>query len=107
MGGNALVEVTGLPAAPIDAAAAFHRDFAPQVRSYAREGDVAVVFDHADHTHRGWRLAVVQELAREAAPRRVNAIEGEDERYVSELLYYLQSAPGVTGQLLEVARDKD
>ncbi|MCB2065971.1 MAG: hypothetical protein KDE15_04940 [Erythrobacter sp.] len=104
---NALVEVTGLPAAPIDAAAAFHRDFVDQIRRYAREGDVVVVFDHADHDHRAWRLAAVQELAREAAPHRVNGVEGEDVQQVSETLFYLQSASGVTGQLLELARTSD
>lgn len=100
---NAIVEVVGLPDNPIDAAAAFQREYVRQVRSYARDGDVVVIFEPADHTHRGWRLAVIQELAREAAPYRINAVEGADTQDVSEALFYLQSARGVTGQLLTLA----
>jgi hypothetical protein len=36
-------------------------------------------FPPANHEHRGWRLAAVQQLAREHAPRRVNAVETDDE----------------------------
>ncbi|MDB5723463.1 MAG: hypothetical protein JWQ16_217 [Novosphingobium sp.] len=62
--------------------------------------DVVLAFPTADHTHKGWRLAVVQQLARDAAPLRVNALSGGDEAAVAAAVAYLASAPGVTGQLL-------
>jgi hypothetical protein len=45
---------------------------------------------------------VVQDLARAAAPARVNGIVGEDEAAIAETLAFLETAPGVTGQLLAV-----
>jgi hypothetical protein len=63
---------------------------------------ITIVFPSADHTHRAWRLAAVQELAREVAPMRLNAIAGDDEAAVREACAYLQEAGGVTGQLLDV-----
>jgi NAD(P)-dependent dehydrogenase (short-subunit alcohol dehydrogenase family) len=62
--------------------------------------DIVLAFPAADHTHKGWRLAVVQQLARDAAPLRVNALSGGDEAAVAAAVAYLASAPGVTGQLL-------
>ncbi len=62
--------------------------------------DVVLAFPAADHTHRGWRLAVVQQLARDAAPLRVNALAGGDEPAIAAAVAYLANAPGVTGQLL-------
>ncbi|WP_271078364.1 Rossmann fold domain-containing protein [Aurantiacibacter sp. MUD61] len=96
---NAIVEVTGLPENPLDAAAKFHSEWVAKVRGYARSGDVVVIFQPADHTHHAWRLAAVQELARESVPYRVNGVEGDHMQDVSETLFYLQSADGVTGQL--------
>ncbi|MDE1467864.1 Rossmann fold domain-containing protein [Aurantiacibacter sp. D1-12] len=100
---DAIIEVVGLPAAPLDAAAAFHREWVPKVRGLMQENNVVVIFDPADHTHQGWRLSAVQELAREAAPQRVNGVESEDAQAVSETLFYLQSADGVTGQIFTLA----
>jgi hypothetical protein len=66
--------VEGLPAEPLAAAADFHARILPQIA--APQGDLALVFPVADHTHRGWRLAAVQALARAHAPCRVNALAG-------------------------------
>ncbi|GAA0275240.1 hypothetical protein GCM10009127_14800 [Alteraurantiacibacter aestuarii] len=104
------------PASPLDSAALFHRDLAPQVRDlFARQGmwaDIAVddgeelaavvIFPDADHTHSQWRIAAIQDLAREAAPGRVNAIAGGDDAAVAQAVDYLTGAPGVTGQILQV-----
>lgn len=97
-----VVEVSGLPAAPLAASAHFLAQFVPQIRGLMRTGDVVAVLPYADHSHASWRLAAIQELAREAAPFRVNCVEGDDQHAVSEVLGYLQSAPGVTGQILTV-----
>jgi hypothetical protein len=64
--------------------------------------DLVLIFAPAPYDHRGWRLAAVQDLAREAAPRRVNAIAGADEAAIADTLGWLGQAPGVTGQLFAV-----
>ncbi len=65
--------------------------------------DLALVFLPAEHTHRAWRLAVVQELARAHAPRRVNAVASDDQTAVTAALAYLAGAAGLTGQYLPLA----
>ena len=62
--------------------------------------DLALIFPPADHTHRGWRLAAVQALARESAPLRVNAIAGGSDPAIVAARAYLEQAQGVTGQYL-------
>lgn len=100
---QAVLRVEGLPEAPLDAAAAFHAQWLPQARAALQDVDtLALILGAAGHEHGAWRLAAVQELAREAAPKRVNAIAGDDEAAIAETLAYLASAPGVTGQLLAV-----
>ena len=51
---------------------------------------------------RSSRLAArrVQDLARDAAPARVNGVVGSDEDAIAATLAWLEQAPGVTGQLL-------
>lgn len=93
--------VEGLPAEPLAAAADFHARILPQIGT-AQE-DLALVFPVADHTHRGWRLAAVQALARAHAPCRVNALAGGGQEAVEAALAYLAAAPGVTGQVLPLA----
>ena len=105
------------PASSLDAANHFHREIVPQVRetldpdsAFWREAgevpqalDAAIlVLPPADHTHAAWRLAAVQELAREAAPARINAVVGLADEDVAEAVDYLRDAPGVTGQVLTV-----
>lgn len=99
----ATLRITGLPDAPLDAAAAFHGEWIEVVRAaLASTTDEALclVFPPADHTHRGWRLAAVQELAREQAPRRVNAVVCGEEAGLSAALALLEPCQGITGQLL-------
>ena len=95
--------IAGLPDNPLDAAAEFFADHVPAIRDEmvsAGRSVLAIVFEPAGHDHRAWRLAAVQELAREMAPRRVNGIVGGDEDAIAEVADYLAAAPGVTGQLL-------
>ncbi len=61
---------------------------------------MAIIFPPADHTHRAWRLAAVQTLAREHAPLRVNALASADPAAIESALAYLEAAPGLTGQYL-------
>jgi len=100
---QAVLRVAVLPEAPLDAAAAFHAGQVPAARSLLAEADsLVLVFRPASHEHRGWRLAAVQALAREAAPRRVNGVAGDDEAAIAETQAFLERAPGVTGQLLSL-----
>jgi len=103
-------DVGPLPGEALAAAADFHARVLVDVRAALAEtrDHLTLVFPSADHTHRAWRLAAVQGLAREHAPLRVNAIEaggeagGEagDEAGIAAALAWLGTAPGVTGQLL-------
>ena len=92
------IEARELPDAPLDAAGAFHTRILPDARR-AAGNDLVLLFDPADHTHSHWRKAAVEELAREAAPCRVNAAVGGSSNDVNALCEYLHNAPGVTGQL--------
>ena len=88
-------EARGLPDAPLDAMAQFAGEHVPALR----ESGGVVLFDHAEHTHDSWRKAAVEELAREVAPKRMNAVVGIDEAAIARVLDYLDRAPGVTGQV--------
>ena len=94
------IDARRLPESPLDAAAEFLAQIAPQVRAAA--ADVAIVFDPANHPHDEWRLAAIRQLARDAAPQRVNAATGPDGAALDDVLAYLAAAPGVTGQILIV-----
>ncbi len=97
----ALLRIEGLPDAPLDAAAAFHADWLARARRHCLvDASTVLVFAPADHTHRGWRLAAVQELARAAAPHRVNAVASASDAAIAESAGYLDRAEGVTGQYL-------
>ena len=98
-----VLRVEGLPASALDAAAQFHARDLPAARAVLRDADdLAMIFPPAPYDHRAWRLAAVQDLAREAAPRRVNAIAGAEEAAIAETLAWLEQASGVTGPLLAV-----
>jgi hypothetical protein len=100
---QAEMAVQGLPEAPLDAAAAFHAQWLPEARAALAAGhDLVLVFAPAGHEHRGWRLAAVQELAREAAPLRVNALVATDGPGLMEMLGWLEQAEAITGEMLTV-----
>ena len=92
-----------LPERAIDAAAAFHASVLPGILVQLPAGeDIALIFPPAPFDHHGWRLAATQDLARAAAPARVNGVAGDDERAIAATLAWLEQAPGITGQLLSV-----
>lgn len=102
MSGQAVVRIENLPAAPLDAAAAFY-GWVPDARAVLAGVDsLVLIFDPAGHEHRSWRLAAVQELAREAAPKRVNGVVGEAQLALAECANWLAEQAGITGQLLVV-----
>ena len=95
----ALVRVGALPDEALAAAAEFHAWVLPAMAEEA-DGDLILVFPPADFTHRAWRLAAVQALARQHAPIRVNAVASDDEVAIAAACAYLDTAEGVTGQYL-------
>ena len=97
----AVFRVGPLPEEALAASVRFHAEVLPKVLAeLARGENLILVFAPADHTHRGWRLAAVRQLARRHAPIRVNALAGDDETAIAAAARYLASAEGVTGQLL-------
>jgi hypothetical protein len=101
------LELEGLPALPLDAAAWFHSNCVRDIRADFRQManfscHLTVVFEPAGHEHRSWRLAAIQELAREVAPNRINAVVSDNEAAIAKAKAYLERAEGVTGQLLEL-----
>ncbi len=92
------LEVTALPEDPVAASAAFHGDWLERAEEALGLGDLLLVFAPADHTHRGWRAAVVASLARKYASARLNAVASNDRAAIAEAERYFAAAPGVTGQ---------
>ncbi len=97
-----LLRVSGLPQGALAAAAEFYARVLPSLNPPRAGEDLLIVFPPADHTHAGWRLAAVQQLARDLAPLRVNAVASESEAAIAAATDYLGRAPGLTGQLLEL-----
>ena len=96
----AALRVEGLPVGALEAAAVFHAEWLPRAREMLSEGHLVLIFPRAVHTHRAWRLAAVQGLAREYAPLRVNAIASGSEPAIASARAYLERAQGFTGQYL-------
>ncbi|KPL68154.1 hypothetical protein SZ64_08485 [Erythrobacter sp. SG61-1L] len=101
---QAVLRIQGLPEAALDAAAAFHARYLPAIRKELASGAEALVlvFPEAPYNHTGWRKAAIADLARDAAPKRVNGVEGPEGEPVEAVLQWLAHAPGITGQLLPV-----
>jgi hypothetical protein len=98
---QAVLRIDALPVAPLDAAEAFHCEWLSRIRSMLNDCDsMVVVLSPAGQDHADWRRAAARDVAREAAPRRVNLIGGDDDAAIAAALAYLDAAPGVTGQYL-------
>lgn len=97
------LEVGPLPEAALDAAGAFMADHLAAARAILAKPDttaLAIILAPAPHDHRDWRLALARDLAREAAPSRVNIVAGHPGDALAATLRFLADAPGVTGQYL-------
>jgi hypothetical protein len=102
-----VLRVEALPTESPDAASAFYLEWLPRARAALAEGqDLVLVFPPAAHDHRAWRLAAMQGLAREAAPLRVNGLEGGQSEGggdgLAAMIDWLAGAAAITGQLLAV-----
>jgi hypothetical protein len=97
-----VVRVGALPDGALEAAAEFYAKVVGGLNPPRAGEDLVLVFSLAPYDHRGWRLAALQDLARAAAPARMNGIVGDDEQAIADAVAYLERSPGITGQLLEV-----
>ncbi len=99
---QAVLRIEELPEEALEAAALFYAEHVPQAREMlATDAEaLVVVLPMAPHDHAAWRRAAAQDLAREAAPKRINLVSGDSSDTITATLEYLAKAPGVTGQLL-------
>jgi hypothetical protein len=89
-----------LPEGALDAAGAFmafHLEAARALLSQPGCTALAIILAPAPHDHADWRRAMARDLAREAAPKRVNIIAGTPGAARNDVLRFLADAPGVTG----------
>ena len=103
------LEIGSLPDGALDAMGAFMASHLGAARALLAEADcsaLAIVLPPAAHDHKDWRRALARDLAREAAPGRVNVVAGAPGAALSQTLRFLADAPGVTGQYL-VCHDSD
>ncbi|ANU07420.1 Rossmann fold domain-containing protein [Paraurantiacibacter namhicola] len=107
MAGGQIIPVQGLPQNPLGAAGKFLQDHLEAARAALAQGeDLVLTFPPAGHEHDEWRRALVQGLAREAAPHlRVNGVIGRDaggDGSVAQIAGWLLAQPGITGQIVAV-----
>ena len=98
-----LLEIGLLPERALDAQTAFialHLEAARALLAEPETTALAIILPPAAHDHRDWRLALARDLAREAAPKRVNLVAGHPGEARNAILRFLADAPGVTGQYL-------
>ncbi|WP_336986994.1 Rossmann fold domain-containing protein [Altererythrobacter aquiaggeris] len=99
---QAVFRIDSLPAEAVEAAALFYAEYVPMARKQLADATdaLAIVLPGAPHDHTAWRRAAAQDLARAAAPVRVNILSGGDDAAMEASLAWLAQAPGITGQLL-------
>lgn len=99
---GAVLRVGGLPDEALDAAAAFYDQWLPRaLKQLSPDSEVlTIVLSGAAYDHTDWRRAAARDIARAAAPQRVNIVAGDDEGAIAATVEYLARAPGVTGQYL-------
>ncbi len=101
---HAVMRIEQLPAGALEAAAQFHREWVHKARaSLSGKDSLTIVLAGATYDHLDWRRAAARDLARAAAPARVNIIAGGDEAAIDSALAFLADAAGVTGQYLPLA----
>ncbi len=95
--------VTALPESALSAAEAYFADHLATSRAKLDDSEttsLVVLLPLAPTDHDDWRRALARDLARAAAPKRVNVVAASDPDIARRALAYLRDAPGVTGQYL-------
>ena len=97
------LEVGPLPDNALDAAAAFMALHLETARALLAEPDctaLTIILPPAAYDHLDWRRALARDLARGAAPKRVNIVAGHSGEARNAVLRFLADAFAVTGQYL-------
>jgi len=97
------LEIGLLPTSALDAQTAvmaLHLEAARALLADPANTSLAIILPPAARDHRDWRLALARDLAREAAPTRVNIVSAHPGEALADTLRFLADAPGVTGQYL-------
>jgi hypothetical protein len=97
------IDLGALPPDPLDGAARFFADHLGDAKAAARAGDVIFIFAPSDLRGREWRQGAVRDLARHAAPHRVNAVEGDAGAALEQAIDWLEGASAITGHYLVLA----
>jgi hypothetical protein len=98
-----LLAAEHLPEGALDAAGTFMAFHLEAARGALSEPDctaLAIILAPAAHDHADWRRTLARDLAREAAPKRVNVLAGSPGAAREAGLRFLADAPGVTGHYL-------
>ena len=101
----AIIRVDALPEPALEAAAAFHSEWAEKIRNAAAEGHeyVIVVMHPAPYDHADWRRAAARDLARAHPDHCINILAGSDGGAIGRMVQFLGHAPAITGQYLPLA----
>ena len=91
-----------LPVIALEATMAFHSEHAEEARRLiaTKCTSLVIILPPAAHDHVDWRRAAARDLARLAAPTRVNLVAGDDRATLDAAIAFLAAAPGITGQYL-------
>jgi len=89
--------VSDLPEGSLQASAVFFAEHLEKVRAKLGQGDLVITLPSAGPDHTDWRQALARDLARAAAPMRVNVIGAGDAEGKEALIRYLADAKGLTG----------
>lgn len=100
--GQEVLQVGELPEVPLEAAAHFFETYLAQARQILADGATSLVIalPTALQDHDDWRRALARDLARAHAPARVNVVAGNNGACLADMISYLGSSPGVTGQYI-------
>lgn len=92
---------------PSEAAQQFYQHHWLALRAAIEQSaeSLAILLPGAPNAHDDWRRAMVRDLARAHAPKRINAIGGGSPEARAAALAFVDKAPGVTGQYFPLDQD--
>ena len=92
-----------MPGDPLEAASTFYGHHVKPIEVGLSVLDILTVqLPAVPETHEQYLRAAMGALARKVAPRRINAISGNDDAAMERAAAWLASAPGITGQYFAV-----
>lgn len=106
---NRTYQIDGLADRPSEAARQFYQHHWLGLREAIEQSAeaLAILLPAAAVAHDDWRRAMVRDLARAYAPKRINAIGGGSPEARAAALDFVDKAPGVTGQYFPLEQNVD